>query len=202
MDFQTPTRYYPRADLCPSWHYPTQSNPCCWNWFPPQVRGHCRHASGVPSPSSCTPLHVMRLASPCVQPTDFKDFAYAWQAAGTPGASLVEITDTRSSARGAYAVAPLAGAPPPVDLSGSLAQWMPRVPANGSLILSFAAVYCVTNTTAGDAAAAAQIVLEQVRRGRAIGGSCRRQTHWKWAVLRLPPHTSSPPHTHTRTPHA
>jgi hypothetical protein len=51
----------------------------------------------------------------------------------------------------------------PVDLSGSVAQWMPRVPANASLTLAFAAVYCVTNTTAGDAAAAASIVLSQVR---------------------------------------
>lgn len=130
----------------------------------------------------------MLLASACAQPTDFKDFAYAWQAADTPGASLVEITDARSSARGAYAVAPLAGAPPPVDLSGSLAQWMPRVPANASLSLSFAAVYCITNTTAGDAAAAAQVVLEQVRRG-AIGGSYRRRRR---VCPRSPPPCAAP----------
>jgi hypothetical protein len=33
IDFETSTRYYPRADECPSWHYPTNSYPCCWNWY-------------------------------------------------------------------------------------------------------------------------------------------------------------------------
>ena len=35
VDFLLPLRYYPRADACDSWHYPTHSEPCCWNWFPP-----------------------------------------------------------------------------------------------------------------------------------------------------------------------
>jgi hypothetical protein len=35
VDFRLPLRYYPRADECSSWHYPTHSEPCCWNWFGP-----------------------------------------------------------------------------------------------------------------------------------------------------------------------
>jgi len=37
VDFRLPMRYFSRADLCSSWHYPTRSNPCCWNWFPPET---------------------------------------------------------------------------------------------------------------------------------------------------------------------
>ena len=29
VDFRFPLRYYPRADACDSWHYPTHSEPCC-----------------------------------------------------------------------------------------------------------------------------------------------------------------------------
>ena len=36
VDLRAPLRYFPRADLCSSWHYPTHSEPCCWNWFPPE----------------------------------------------------------------------------------------------------------------------------------------------------------------------
>ena len=36
VDFLFPLRHYPRADQCDSWHYPTHSEPCCWNWFPPE----------------------------------------------------------------------------------------------------------------------------------------------------------------------
>lgn len=100
------------------------------------------------------------------QPLDFKDFGYAWTPASPPSqpAALLEVTDSLSSARGAYALAQLLPGLDPVDLSGSVAQWMPRVPAGGSLSLSFAAVYCITNTTGADAAAAASAVLGQVRR--------------------------------------
>ena len=36
VDLRSPVRYFARADECPSWHYPTHSSPCCWNWFSPE----------------------------------------------------------------------------------------------------------------------------------------------------------------------
>ena len=36
VDLRFPLRYYPRFDECTSWHYPTHSEPCCQNWFPPE----------------------------------------------------------------------------------------------------------------------------------------------------------------------
>jgi hypothetical protein len=36
VDFFLPLRNYPKSDECTSWHYPTHSVPCCWNWFPPE----------------------------------------------------------------------------------------------------------------------------------------------------------------------
>ena len=37
VDLRAPVRYFARADNCSSWHYPTQSVPGCWNWFPPEA---------------------------------------------------------------------------------------------------------------------------------------------------------------------
>jgi hypothetical protein len=37
VDMRLPLRYFARADGCSSWHYPTRSEECCWNWFPPEA---------------------------------------------------------------------------------------------------------------------------------------------------------------------
>ena len=37
VDLRLPLRYFARARDCSSWHYPSMSVPCCWNWFPPEA---------------------------------------------------------------------------------------------------------------------------------------------------------------------
>ena len=55
VHFNLPLRYYPRADACDSLHYPTHSEPCCWNWFPPQpAHGQDTEAIFVPAWETCS----------------------------------------------------------------------------------------------------------------------------------------------------
>ena len=76
VDLRLPLRYFPRADMCPSWHYPTASHPCCWNWFPPASEEGDGEAVFVPS----------------------------WHACGSAGAPLASLTstDVHSSATTAW----------------------------------------------------------------------------------------------------
>jgi len=121
---QTPTRYYSRADACPSWHYPTHSSPCCWNWFAP-----------MPNATSAA------------------SFRYT-TATGAGGLTGVTITDPLSPAVGAWAVqAPYAQG---IRVQGSVMSWSGGVSPPGYATIS--SVYVVTNTTAGDAWAAATAV--------------------------------------------
>jgi hypothetical protein len=56
----------------------------------------------------------------------------------------------------------------PASTASSIANWRVTVPPGPPVTLVFAAVYAVTNTTVGDAVAAAGIVLGQVRGGRVV----------------------------------
>lgn len=133
IDFQTPVRYYPQAGECPSWHYPTHSSSCCWNWFPPM---------------------------PTVNDTQ-ADFSYAWTNStflSLPDVSgrTLGIADKRSPAVGAYAFSPTT--PTPTSTAGSVATWGLPLSATTSTTWSVGIVYVVSNTTLSDSIAAAGIV--------------------------------------------
>jgi hypothetical protein len=113
VDLRAPVRYFSRADACPSWHYPTHSAPCCWNWFPPEP------PSGGDGPMDFIP-----------------SWAYGCgQGASSSNATLLSF-DSQSAAvsawsfPGACSAAAREGAPPvvvdlgaPDAVNGTLASW-------------------------------------------------------------------------------
>jgi hypothetical protein len=68
VDLRFPLRYYPRFDECTSWHYPTHSETCCSNWFPPE-----------PAPGQNTPAYFPPTWTECA-PTPSDGFSTLLQA--------------------------------------------------------------------------------------------------------------------------
>jgi hypothetical protein len=141
VDMRSPVRYFARADACPSWHYPTHSSPCCWNWFPPEPPpGGDSPADFLPSwdygcgdsaPSNATLISVDS-QSPAVSAWSFPN---ACAPARSEGGALAALADL--------------GAPDSVD--GTLASW--RLAPGRSV--RFRAAFIFSNTTDRKASGAA-----------------------------------------------
>jgi hypothetical protein len=127
VDFLLPLRYYPRADGCSSWHYPTHSEPCCFNWFPP-MPAPGQENYFIPSWASCN-------AQPGVLDalSQHDTISAAGSAVAFPGACGSGGGNDDAAAATAAAAAP--PPPPSTPLNpGHLARFRAAAPPLGTLV--------------------------------------------------------------------
>jgi hypothetical protein len=159
VDLRLPLRYYPRADACPSWHYPTHSVPCCFNWFPPQpAPGEDGPAVFVPAWTPCSaPYAALTLAdalSPAVSAFSFPGACGGGGDGGSDAAGPASPSSPAAAATAAPGVVLDLGPPPSVI--GSVGYWGVNLGggAQTTARIRIALVFSNSSNTASTAAAA------------------------------------------------